>query len=78
MLKQQRNKVTSMLRTAKSDVIFTLAPGEHQNSETSHSARDREPAAAIPQSHILPRLYQFLTVFTKSKPSFTPVTTLAG
>ena len=61
-----------MLRTAKSDFIFTLAPGEHQNSENSHSARDGEPAAAIPQSHNLPRLYQFLTVFTKSRPSFTP------
>ena len=52
--------------------IFTLAPGDHQNSETSHSAPDGEPVAAIPQSHNLPRLYQFLTVFTKSKPPFTP------
>ena len=74
MFKQQRNKVTSMLRTAtcKSDFIFTLATDEHRNSETSHSARDGEPAAAGPQSHNLPRLHQFLRVFTKSKPSFTP------
>ena len=56
MFKQQFNKVTSMLRTAKSDFIFTLAPIEHQKRETSHSARDGEPAAAIPQSHNLPRL----------------------
>ena len=72
MFKQQRNKVTSMLRTAKPDFIFTLATDEHRNSETSHSARGGEPAAAGPQSHNLPRLHQFLRVFTKSKPSFTP------
>ena len=72
MFKQQHNKVTSMLQTAKSDFIFTLASGEHQNSETSHSARDGEPAAALPQSHNLPRLYQFLTVFSNRKLSFTP------
>ena len=68
MFKQQRNKVTSMLRTAKSDFIFTLATDEHRNSETSHSARDGEPAAVGLQSHNLPRLHQFLRVLTKSKP----------
>ena len=63
--KQQRNKVNSQIRKAKSDFVLALAPEEQtENSGTGLSDNS--------QKLNLPRLHQLLAVFKKGKSSFIP------
>ena len=61
--KQQRNKVNSRIRKAKSD--FVLAPALEEQTENSGTGLSDN-------SQKLPRLHQLLAVFKKSKSSFIP------
>ena len=66
--KEQRNKVTSMVRKAKSDFVLALGPDDHQSTGSNNSIPER--TADHPLN--LPRLHQFLGVFFKSKNSAVP------
>ena len=66
--KEQRNKVTSMVRKAKSDFVLALGPDDHQSTGPNNSIPER--TADHPLN--LPRLHQFLGVFFKSKNSAVP------
>ena len=66
--KEQRNKVTSMVRKAKSDFVLALGPDDHQSTGPNNSIPER--TADHPPN--LSRLHQFLGVFFKSKNSALP------
>ena len=66
--KEQRNRVTSIVRKAKSDFVLALGPGDYQSSGPNNSIPER--TAAHPLN--LPRLHQFLGVFLKSKIPLSP------
>ena len=66
--KEQRNKVTSMVRKAKSDFVLALGPDDHQSTGPNNSIPER--TAYHPLN--LPRLHQFLGVFFKCNNSAVP------